>query len=147
MADKISVHIATVPGSDPGSLQTVSKFVLYPNAQVTFHNKATANAVVEFAEPSPVCKGGQSISSIPLIPGQEEKLKICVEAGEFKYTATVDGAVAEDPIFIVERSSVQPGTDKKPIFFPEGIPMLVIGGLLGALIGYLVARRLLTRSR
>ena len=105
------------------------------------------DALVEFASPSPVCKGSQPVSSIPLTPGQEEKLKVCVEAGEFKYTATVDGALAEDPIFIVEKKVVQPGTDTKPIFFPEGIPMLVIGGLLGALIGYLVARRLLARSR
>lgn len=147
MADKLTVKIDVVPTGDPNVPQTVSKFVVLENAQVTFINAATAQARVEFEGDGPLCQGSQKANPILIDAGKEQKLKVCVAGGQFKYRATVDGALTEDPILIVERLSIQPGTDKKPIFIIEGIPMMVIGGLLGILVGYLISRRLLTRSR
>jgi hypothetical protein len=147
MADKLTVKIDVVPTGDPNVPQTVSKFVVLENAQVTFINAATAQARVEFEGNGPLCMGSQKQNPVVIDPGQEQKLKVCVADGQFKYQATVDGALTEDPILIVERLSLQPGTEKKPIFIVEGIPMLVIGGLLGILVGYLISKRLLTRSR
>jgi len=154
MPDKITIRINVKPTDDPNdppdAKQTVSQFSIEPKGHVTFTNDATAQAKVVFVNPSPLCAAnGDQIPELSLAtsgPTQSQKNKVCdTAAGLYKYTATVTGAAEEDPIFIVEKS--RPGElDKKPIFFPEGIPMLLIGALVGAIIGYLVAKRLLTRN-
>jgi hypothetical protein len=71
---------------------------------------------------------------------------VCVEAGEFKYTATVVGAAEEDPILIVERAVIQvnpivPVVQKKPIVFPEDWIPLLLGVAIGLAFGFFGGRR------
>ena len=152
MPDKMTIRINVIPtadpNDDPSAMQTVSKFSIDEKGHVTFQNDAANAANVRFDGESPLCQGGNKVQTFDISPGGTVKHQVCNGAGgsEFKYTAVVTNAAEEDPILIVERSLTDPGLDKKPIFFPEGIPMMLIGALLGAVIGYLVAKRLLTRN-
>jgi hypothetical protein len=148
MPNKMTIRIVDVPTDDPNVKQTVSKFVVVRNDQVTFSNKGSADAVVEFKAGSPLCKGNQPFDNpFTLGVNGEEKLKVCVDGGEYKYTATVTGALAEDPILIVERAvAEQPSPppaqpERKPIVFPEDVVPLLAGLAIGAIIGFLAGRR------
>ena len=134
MPDKLTIRIKTE------SDQTISRFAVDANGQVTIHNDATAQANVSFQATSPLCQGTTPQQSIDINAGRFKTLSVCTGAsGEFKYTATVTGAAPEDPILIVERSlGGGPGTN--PIFFPESIPYLVGGLVVGLVVGFFIAR-------
>ncbi len=144
MPNQMTIHIDVNQAN-----QTVSKFAVDEKGQITFQNDAGASANVNFEGTSPVCQGNNKKQSFDINAGASKKWKLCDDAAgqQFKYTATVAGATPEDPILIIERKTVVPPVDTKPIFFPEGIPMLLVGALIGAVIGYLVAKRLTSRTR
>lgn len=106
MADKLDIRVYAEGG------QTVSKFGVLQNGKVAFHNKAGAKLTVDFAAPLVLCKGGNPQSQIIVEPGHREQLNVCNAAEDtaFKYTATVEGAAAEDPIIIIEKSGWDPGS-------------------------------------
>lgn len=135
MAEKLNIHIAVQNN------QTVSQFLLHENGQVIFHNDAGAKLKVEFSDPNALCKGGTAKASIDVDPGKKENLNVCngTTMTSVKYTATVENALPEDPILIIERS---------PINIFESNYLLAAGGLLlGLIAGYLIARRLMSRNR
>jgi len=102
MAEKLNIHVAVQNN------QTVSKFVVSENGQVIFHNDATAKLTVAFDEPAALCKSGNPQASIDVDPGSKENLKVCsgTTITSLKYTATVENALPEDPILIIESSSI-----------------------------------------
>jgi hypothetical protein len=135
MAEKLNIHV-TVQNN-----QTVSQFLLHENGQVIFHNDASANLKVEFNDPNALCKGGTAMASIDVDPGKKENLNVCngTTMMSVKYTATVEPALPEDPILIIER---------KPINIFESSFLIAAGGLLlGLIVGYLIAHRLMSRNR
>jgi hypothetical protein len=80
------------------------------------------------------------------LTGPEQKLKVCVDEGEFEYKATVTGALPEDPILIVERAVVpspdpvdQP--DINPIVFPEGYVYLLVAAGVAFFAGLQIGKR------
>ncbi len=137
MANKLDIRVNV-----EGANQTVSKFATFEGGHVVFHNDADAKLTVSFNGTSPLCQGGNAQMSVEIDPGKHKKLKSCdgVAGQSFKYTAEVTGAAPEDPILIYER---------KPILIYDSFNAVsAAGGLLfGLLAGYLIARRLMTRTR
>jgi hypothetical protein len=135
MAEKLNIHVAVENN------QTVSKFVVHENGQVIFRNDASAKLKVEFSDPAALCKGGTAKAFIDVDPGMKENLKVCngTTMTSLKYTATVENALPEDPILIIERD---------PINIFESSFLVAAGGLVvGLVAGYLIARQLKTRHR
>jgi hypothetical protein len=148
MQNKMTIQIVDVSTDDPNVKQTVSKFVVEENDKVTFKNKGSADAVVTFGENSPLCKNQPPHDPINLPIGGEETLKVCVVSGEYKYTATVTGALAEDPILIVEKALVTPPSQgprdlprPEPIVFPEGYVYLLLTAAAAFFIGLWFGKR------
>lgn len=137
MANKLDIRVNV-----EGDNQTVSKFAVFEGGHVVFHNDADAKLTVSFAGTSPLCQGGNAQMSFTVDPGKHKKFKSCdgVAGQSFKYTAKVDNAAAEDPILIY---------DAKPIIIYDSFNVVsAAGGLLfGLLAGYLIARRMMTRTR
>ena len=79
MADKLTVKIDVVPTGDPNVPQTVSKFVVLENAQVTFINAATAQARVEFEGAGRVDDSGHSHQGFSF--GETVEVGLGVEVG------------------------------------------------------------------
>lgn len=150
MPDKMTIRIR-VEKIDDTTNQTVSTFAIDEKGHVTFRNDAAALATVEFEAGSPFCQGGQTEGpKFTIDPGKESPHKICkdIAGKEFKYTATVDGALPEDPILIIERaSSGGGGSTTNPIFIIEMLPGLVVGLLIGAVAGFFLARRRAAQNR
>jgi hypothetical protein len=139
MANKLDIRVNV-----EGDNQTVSKFAAFEGGHVVFHNDAAAELTVSFAGTSPLCQGSNPQLSITVGAGMEKQMKVCTGVADqsFKYTATVAGATPEDPILIF---------DKKPILIYDspGTIAAVAGSaglLLGLLAGYLIAKRMMTRS-
>jgi hypothetical protein len=135
MAENLNIHVAV------DNNQTVSKFVVHENGQVIFRNDASAKLKVEFSDPVALCKGGTAKAFIDIDPGKKESLKVCKDTTmtSLKYTATVENAVPEDPILIIERG---------PINIFESSLLIAAGGLVvGLVAGYLIARQQKTRTR
>jgi hypothetical protein len=136
MADKLDIRINV-----EGNNQTVSKFATAANGHVIFHNDAGAKLTISFGAASPLCQGSTPQLTFDVEAGQEKQLKVCsgVEGQTFKYTATVAGATPEDPKL----------TFGKPIIIYDSIAIAAgaTGLLIGLLLGYLIARRTMMRSR
>jgi hypothetical protein len=140
MADKLDIRVNV-----EGNNQTVSKFAAAENGHVTFYNDAGAKLTISFGNASPLCQGSTPQLTFDVAAGQHKQLKVCngVEGDTFKYTATVAGATPEDPPIILG----------KPIIIYDKIvdPVaLAVGGtglLIGLLAGYLIARRMMPRSK
>jgi hypothetical protein len=140
-----------VPTGNPNEKKTVSKFVVVQGDHVTFINKGSADAEVNFPSGSPLCTGNSPPTVNPILlplTDPQKLLKVCVNGGEFKYTATVTGALPEDPILIVERSlTVPPSPDPKdppgmdPIVFPEGYIYLALAAGAAFFVGLWVGMR------
>lgn len=157
MSNKLTIRIETFPTNNPDSpneQKTASKIVVLQNDQVTFENKASADSQVAFDPTNPLCHGSQPPGNPFTVPaGQALKLKVCSDPGEFEYTATVAGALPEDPILIVERALMEPPPEKNPIFFPEDVSfmtLLVVAGVAavaGFVAGRFAGRRKAAHSR
>ncbi len=103
--DRLSIDV-TVAGD-----MTVSRFVIRDRGMVTFYNKGNRELTLLFRnekgeEESPFCKGNNKPEENPvrIRTGGSRTLTICrgLHGRWFKYTAQIDGAGAEDPIFIVD---------------------------------------------
>lgn len=131
MPDKITVKINVDAAN-----QTVSKFAIEEGGHVTFQNDASAVAKVTFKDVNPLCKGNSPDPTIELDPGDRISYKFCkgTDGQQFKYTATVDGAASEDPIFIIEKKSAA-------TLDIATATALGIGIVVGAIAGYLIAKR------
>jgi hypothetical protein len=133
MAEKLNIHVAVQNN------QTVSKFVVPEYGKVIFHNDASAKLTVEFDEPAALCKGGNPQASIDVDPGNKENLKVCsgTTITSLKYTATVENALPEDPILIIESSSI------------IGSTMFAVGATAAVALvaGYVLGRNLKVRVR
>jgi hypothetical protein len=135
MADKLTVLI-TVEGNN----QTVSKFVAPEKGKIAFRNDAGAVAEVRFEGGSPVCIGNDPQPIFIIESGKQKEFKVCnnTTGNSYKYTATVENSLPEDPILIIERA---------PIMWVE-MAGPVLGGLaVGLIAGYLIANRRRMRSQ
>jgi hypothetical protein len=126
----LDVHVSVVGG------KTVSGFVIEDNDHVIFYNDGGAPLKIEFPGGSPLCdkqKVPQTPINVP-VGAKSDKLKVCKDTTgkSFKYDATIVGAAAEDPIFIIEKASL----------FGGGITSSMISLGLGVVGGYIVARML-----
>ena len=140
MADKLTVRIKV----DDTTNQTVSRFAVDEKGQVEIYNDASANLTVKFTGASPLCQGNNPQNPISIPGGADKKFQVCNDTGglEFKYTATVDGAAAEDPIFIIERVGDDNGGNvPNPIFWVEMLPWVGGAFIAGAAFAYLLMRR------
>lgn len=160
MPNKLTIRIETFSTNNPDNPneeKTVSKFVVVPNDQVTFQNRKSSDSEVEFETTNPLCHGNDQPVGNPFqVPANtERKLKVCANAnpGDFEYTATVAGALPEDPILIVEKALMEPPPEKNPIFFPEDVSfmtLLVVAGVAavaGFVAGRFAGRRKAAHSR
>ncbi len=139
MPDKMTISIKV-----DNANQTYSRFVIDEKGQVSFRNDATNLANILFEDPSPFCQGSNPEPlSFDIGSGQTSTHKVCKDFGdrEFKYTATVVGALPEDPILFVERAGGGGGSSTNPIIWVEMVPSLLVGMLLGAFAGYWLAKR------
>lgn len=139
MADKLTVRI-TVEGDN----QTVSKFVAPDKGKISFHNDSSTNAEVKFEGASPVCVGNNPQPIFIIEANQQKDFKVCINTAgnSYKYTATVDGALPEDPILFVERVPSGGGSILNPIFWVENAGPIGVGIIIGA-AGAVLALRLL----
>jgi hypothetical protein len=148
MQNKMTIQIVDVSTDDPNVKQTVSKFVVEENDKVTFQNKGSSDAKVDFGASAPLCQGNTPLNPIQLPLNGTKTLKVCVASGEYKYTATVTGALAEDPILIVEKALVTPPSQgprdlprPEPIVFPEGYVYLLLTAAAAFFIGLWFGKR------
>ncbi len=144
MPDKLTIHIKVDDAN-----RTVSQFAVSEKGQVTFYNDANALATVKFDGASPLCQGNTPKNPIEIPGGANRKFQVCNDTAnlQFKYTATVDNAQPEDPILIIESVSIGGGSVSNPIIWVEMAPGIVIGLVLGAIAGYLIARRRAAQNR
>ncbi len=128
-----------------GDNQTLSKFAAAQNGHVIFHNDAAANLTISFGNASPLCQGNTPQQTFDVGAGQQKKLKVCngVEGETFKYTATVAGATPEDPPIILGKPIIIYDEIVEPVALAAG----AVGVLIGLLAGYLIARRMMPRSK
>jgi hypothetical protein len=135
MADKLTIRI-TVEGDN----QTVSKFVAPDKGKIAFHNDSGTKAEVKFEGASPVCVGNDPQPILIIESMQQKEFKVCnnTTGNSYKYTATVDGALPEDPILIIERA---------PIIWVEMAGPVLFGLACGVVAGYLIAMRRKMRSQ
>jgi len=127
MAEKLTVRI-TVEDNN----QTVSKFVAADKGKIAFHNDSGADAEVRFEGESPVCVGNDPQPIFIIESGKQKEFKVCsnTTGNSYKYTATVEGALPEDPILIIERA---------PIIWVEMAGPVLVGLAVGVVAGYLIA--------
>lgn len=139
MADKLTIRIDV-----EGSNQTVSKFVAPEKGQLTFTNNTGSDAEIKFEGSSPVCVGNDPQPIFIIEANEQEDFKVCKNTSgqSFKYTATVDGALPEDPILFVERVPSGGGSILNPIFWVENAGPIGVGMIVGAAAALLAARLL-----
>lgn len=139
MSDQLTIRVSV----DQNNNNTVSKFVVTENGQVTVFNDAGAALNVSFAGTSPLCEAGNPQLSIDIAAGANESYKICNGATgkSFKYTATVVGAGSEDPVIIVEQGKIGTVTAEE-IAVPCPEPIYIFecdqGAIAAALAGFAV---------
>ena len=75
-----------------------------------------------------------------------ESLLICSNAGGAVYPYSVTGSVSYTGSLTVI-DDLGTWYNKKPIFFPESVPMMLTGLVIGFAIGYLVRKRQVGRTR
>ncbi len=136
MANKLGIRVSVNESN-----QTVSKFAVSESGHVVFYNDAGAELDVTFSEPLLLCKNNAPQSSVRIGAGNQEKLKVCnaADGNTFKYTATVSGAAAEDPIVIIETASLDLGYDT--------LLAAAVGAGIAALVTFFVTKQRPTASR
>lgn len=86
--------------------KTQSRFGAQKDKAIVFHNDSKSALTVHISEPDVLCDASGPITSFFVVaPGASRAFKVCQgwRAGrDFKYTAQIEGAVAEDPIIIIE---------------------------------------------
>jgi hypothetical protein len=147
---KLHVRVDTVPiPNDPQNRhQTRSKFGKSKDTDaIIFSNKDTQSSLKIDITSDPangpvLCqeKDNKTPIALPATVGvnAEGKYTICrdFKGAEFKYTATIGTALAEDPIIIIEKKS-----------FSVGVVGIVVAAAVGATIGAAVANYFATRRR
>ena len=90
--------------------KTVSNFRLPAKDEIVFINKSDKVLTVEINKGGPEPPGALCLDGVPqpvfvVGPKAAQALTVCgtYKADTFKYTATIAGTVAEDPIIIIER--------------------------------------------
>lgn len=135
MADKLTIRVRVIDLED-GQEQTVSQFVIDDKAQVTFENAADKQLSVSIKDAteqdSPLCQGNTPAPSFQVDAGDSKKLMVCddTEWTEFKYTATVEDALPEDPIVIIEKSKAALNL----------VSAIVVGFLVGAVLAVVIMK-------
>jgi hypothetical protein len=105
-------------------------------AFVNDHSTKRLSIVVDDAAALCTNKAGPPVQlPITLGPGERQNYLICnaFTGSEFKYTATLEGLTAEDPIIIVDSFS----------FFDNPNPIIIVGSIAlaaGLVVGFLTAR-------
>jgi hypothetical protein len=133
--------------------KTVSKAAANKVDKIVFQNDADNPLAVTITNAtdsnSPICDSDGPVPNFEVDPNDRETFVVCGDWPEFKYTATVTGAAAEDPIVIIEKK-------KKPIVIIEKKPIVIIekdisgsealwaltGIVIGLLVGVVLARTL-----
>ena len=137
MPDKLTIHFVAENGN------TVSKFGIDEKGQITFQNDASAGLTVDFGAQSPICQGNQPVQSVAVDAGKSKMHQVCdgVGGNSYKYTATVAGANPEDPIVIIEKSTIT-----NPVYNHK-LTDLGIGFLAGVVVATIYVMLARSRSR
>jgi len=103
---KLDLHIVT-KGNPPRTCTMIRKEK--DNEKVVFHNDAAAVLTIKVDRTDVLCDASGNLlanNTFQVPAGGHRTFKIhddCPPATELKYTATVSGALLEDPIIIIER--------------------------------------------
>ncbi|HKE44132.1 MAG TPA: hypothetical protein VKB41_06300 [Steroidobacteraceae bacterium] len=142
----LHVHVDTVPIA--GGQQTRSRFGKPKDTDaIIFHNDDTQSSLQISITSDPangpvLCKENNNKIPVPLpvsVPvGDKGKYTICQDfkGADFKYTAKIGTAVAEDPIIIIEKSKA---------IISVGLGGVLAAGAIGAVIGAVIANYLASR--
>ena len=141
MSGNLDIHVIVKDG------QTVSTFALFEGGQMFFHNDADKDLSVTFVAAQDLCDDpGDAPQPMTIQPDKKDHWKVCdgAAAKELKYTAVVQDALPEDPIVIFESRP-----KKSPINIFESLDPVSFGGglIIGLVVSYLIARRMLMRDR
>ncbi|MGH8285572.1 MAG: hypothetical protein ACRETT_07380 [Steroidobacteraceae bacterium] len=86
--------------------KTQSRFGAKKDKAIVYHNDSKSELTVRVSEPDVLCDASGPITTFFVVaPGANRAFTICqgFKAGrDFKYTAQIEGAAAEDPIIIIE---------------------------------------------
>ncbi len=127
--------------------KTVSKFGKTENlGKIVFHNQHSSKSLTVTIQGEPgagnaLCQGSTEFPAFTIASNASEKkmaFKVCdsYTGDSFEYTATLDGAVLEDPIIIIERSG----------WFGGEIAAALGIGVVGIAIGALTTRWMKSRA-
>lgn len=139
MANSISIQIPAsgAPSSTQGAVA--------PGGTVKFTNKAKATARIDFGSNSPFCP---QKTEYQLNAGKSKTLGVCSNygvGGVYDYATTVKGAETHGASLTVMTVQPVPNPivfpEKKPIVFPEDWVPLLVGLGVGAIVGFVVAKR------